>query len=194
MEALKRALFEDPLTIYVGLGMIEIVLLAVWRRYMTPRRLLALAGPLLLAGGVFLVERMVVTDAELIVAALEEIAESTSADPPDLGPIGTYLDRDVKVDITIMPWVTGTLDRDKALKTWPSLLSTFNVVSTVIRNVEVEVNGDSARARFATDVTWRNTKKGAELGSQLNWTINWIRRDGGWRIIGVDPPTQGLGL
>ena len=192
MEALKRALFEDPLTIYVGLGMIEIVLLAVWRRYMTPRRLLALAGPLLLAGGVFLVERMVVTDAELIVTALEEIAESASADSPDMVPIRTYVDGNIRVDIR--PWVSGTLNRDKALKEWQNLLDDHNVVSVVISGVDVEVNGDSARAKFTTNITWRNSRKGPEVTSQFKWTVDWVRRAGGWRIIGVDPPTQGLGL
>ena len=192
MQALKRALFEDPLTIYAGLVMIEIVMLALWRRYMTSRRLLALAVPLLLGGAVFFIERTVVTDAEIIVAALEEIAETASADSRDLGPIRTYLDNDVRVDLG-----TGlgrVMNRGRALKRWPRVLDEYHVVSASISNAEVEVNGDSARARFAADITYRVTRNGSELTTQLLWTVDWRRRNDGWRIIQVNRPARGLGL
>jgi len=193
MQALKRVLLEDPTMIYVGLGMVEVVLLAVWRRYLTPRRALALAAPLLLAGAVFLIERSVVTDAEVIVAALDEIAHSVSTEPRDAGTLGTYLDRDVQVDIG--GWARGVMNRDKTLRTWSVLLNKYKVGSASIRNAEVEVTGDSARSRFTTHVTYGSGKE-TQQSWPWDWTVDWIRRPDGWRIIGVDPPTaaQPLGL
>lgn len=193
MQALRRALFEDPLTIYVALGMIEIVLLAVWHRSMTPRRLLVLAAPLLLGGGVFWIERLVVTDGEVIVAALEEIAEGVSADPPDLGPARTYLGDDAAVDLALGPDTMG-MSKTRAIAQMRSLIRRYGVTSVAVLDTHVRVTGNSARVTFSTNVTYRTGRKTTRQTYALTWTVDWKRRQEGWRIIGVDRSGQGLGL
>lgn len=189
MQALKRVLFEDPLTIYVGLGMIEIVLLAIWGRYLTRRRLLALAAPLLLGGAVFCIERLVETDVELIVAAMEEIAEGISGDPSDLGPAETYLDDKMTADLGPMLG-GGNLDKSRTLAAWRSRIRTFRVATVTIHAPTVTVTGDRAQARFGTKIMTRSDSAEPQPAGTLFWTVDWIRRDEGWRIIGVSPPTR----
>lgn len=189
MTWLKALLFDDPITIYVALGMIELVLLAVWGRYLTRRRLLVLAGPLLIAGAVFCIERIVVTDSEMIVAAVEEMAAGASADPSDLGPAETYLDEKMTADLG--PWLGGTnLSKAQTLAAWRSRIKTYGVVTVKIHAPSVTVTGDRARARFATKIMVRSGSEEPRPAGTLFWVVDWVRREDAWRVISVEPPRR----
>ncbi len=190
MQTLKNVLFDDPLAIYAGLGMIEIVLLAMWRGYLTRKRLLMLAAPLLLGGVVFGVERLVVTDTEKIVAALDELAAGVDDEELSVRALETHLDDEVVIDLGVGMGGMG-LTKDQALAIWRKLVSRHRVVRATIHSPDIDIDGEKARTRFATILTYR-TGDDTTAKTSLLWDVDWIRRGQTWRIIAVSPPITGI--
>jgi len=79
METVRRILFEQPVYLYVPLALAEAVLLFRWHQRRTRRSALWLAVPAVLAGLVLLLDCLVVTDREQIIAASKEIARDAQA-------------------------------------------------------------------------------------------------------------------
>ena len=80
MDALKRAVFEDPTWVYAALAVIAAVLAASWFARRSRRLLAMMAIPVVLAGVVFAVERWVKTDREIIIERTSEIARLIESD------------------------------------------------------------------------------------------------------------------
>ena len=79
MEVIKHALFEDPLYLYISLGLAELIVAIIWYERRTGKLAVALVIPAVLAACVFATDCLVVTDREQIIAASAEIARDLKA-------------------------------------------------------------------------------------------------------------------
>ena len=171
MEALKTALFEDPLWIYVALGAVEAILLLRWRARGTGRIDRALLVAPILAGLVFITAALVVTDPEQIRAACDEITRAVNRREP--ASIARYLDTEFG----------GAFHTpDSALRQLDNNIERHNVTNVRFKIMDLDFMEDRAFTKLRTRVM-------AALGSaSLDWRISWIKRPDGWRIIHVDRP------
>ena len=112
METIKTVLFEDPTSLYVLLGVVELVLLAMWIKRRTRAWAVRLAIPTAVAVAIFGLSALVVTDREYITRAMHEIAADCGAGSVEAA--GKYLDAAAIVDLPD-PYGGGELSRDKAL-------------------------------------------------------------------------------
>lgn len=195
MQSLKNMLFENPMTLYIGLGMVVIVLLAIWYRQLTARRLLILAAVLLVGVGIFAIERMVVTDRETIAAALDELAASAAIRPTSSEALEKYLDDEVRLDLG--PIIGGTnVDKDRALEIWRATINSRKIKRIAIHSPDITIDGHIATTRFATVLTYStgsaNDTAPSEAKDSWIWDLEWALRDGQWRIVLVSPPSRGL--
>jgi len=193
MESLKTALFEAPLYIYLSLVVAEFVLAAIWYERRSRRLAAWLAAPILLAGMVFGLEALVVTDREQITASLREIAEEVQAgDGSDLrlDTAQCCLDANVRVDLGSGH---GGMDltKSQALEAGRRVIREYGVTHVGFVNLHVDVEDSQAAAHFTTIVTFRSREFG-ETRTSLIWDVHWTRRDAGWRITRVEKPRRGL--
>jgi len=192
MQTLKDMLFEDPLTLYIGLGMVVVVLLAIWHRELTPRRLIIMGAVVLLGGGVFFIERYVVTDREQITAALHDLAASVNVEPPTPDTLENYLDDDVKLDLGKGLGGMGQI-KEQILEQWRGHINKRRITQAAITNLEVTVEGDRATTNFTSILTYNTgsetSEKSTAVKTSLAWEIEWIRREDHWRIIYVARPS-----
>jgi hypothetical protein len=89
VEVIKRALFEEPLYLYISLGLAELIIAIIWYERRTGKLAVALVIPVVLAACVFAMDCLVVTDREEIIAASAEIARDLKAG--SLGAAEKYL-------------------------------------------------------------------------------------------------------
>lgn len=131
-----------------------------------PRLLLLI---LLAVGGIaWLVERLVVTDAEAIGSAVTRLASSASA--KDWEAFEALLADDFD-----SPWG----DRAKFTRMLAELMKRYDVKDTGVRLGDVTVRGD----RGAAAVT---ALPGAPFqGLRVQGRVDLVRTDDGWRVVGV---------
>jgi len=181
MESLKESLFEDPFYLYVTLAFVELALVGLWHARRTRRRLIWLAGPVLLAAGVFVTEKLVVTDREQIRRAMIQIARHVEA--ADLDALREYLDEDL----------TGAYgDRDQAVQAGRRILKIYRVKSVRYLNPRLTIGDDRAEVRVTTVVDFEST--GSAGRTALKWRFGWRKRGERWRIREVDRPERGVDL
>lgn len=180
METLKRTFFEDPFYVYVTLAVAELILAILWHQRRDRRLALALLGPLLLAGGVFTLERLVVTDREQIIANADQVvALIGSGRLPEVAP---YLTDDF----------TGYFkDRATALAAGQAAIKTFGISHVEITQAKVEFEGGMGVMNATTRI-----ECSTDLGSgkvPLSWVIYWTKRSGRWQIAEVMEPKSSWG-
>jgi len=73
---MSETFFENPLYVYIALGLVEVVLLGIWFERRAPGAARAMIVPPVLAGVVALMAHWVVTDREQIQTASQDIAEA----------------------------------------------------------------------------------------------------------------------
>ena len=174
MESLKTLFFENPFYVYVTLGVAELVLAAIWWERRTPRWRQVLLIPPVLAGLVLLVERLVVTDREQLLADVREIARSLEMHQTET--LDRYLDDDFR------GYLGGReMDRKAAIETADQVVKGMGVSSVSLRDVEVQVNGATARMRGEAWLTFQDPNIGVGRG-RLDWEIVWLERGDQWRI------------
>ena len=83
------------------------------------------------------------------------------------------------------------LTKAQALAIWRKLVSLHRVVRARIHSPDVEIDGERARTRFATILTYR-WGDDVTAKTSLLWNVEWIRRGRTWRIIEVSPPSTGI--
>ena len=194
MEALKTALFENPLYLYIALAIAELVLVGLWYERRGRRQLAYLAIPLGIAAVVFAVETLVVTDREHITNGLREIAREveTFHGQPHLEAAQRYLAEDVVVDFGSEAGGVN-LTKDQALKAARLVLDRSPITNVRFMNLQVEVREHSADTEFATFISFETRELGPQ-NTSLQWTLRWSKRPEGWRIARVEKPEYGLGL
>jgi len=174
MDAIKRAFLEDPLYVYAALGIAAFVLAAAW--YERRRRLwLNLAACAVLLGvGVGLVEHLVVTDRERIVAALHEIAKAVET--RQLDRAAEYVDED---------YGGWKLTRKALIAAGKLAVRTYDIREVrFVGQPTVDLRGAAG-----ADCRVRTVVHRGEAGRPvpLSWELEWIKRPGGWRIRRARP-------
>ncbi len=163
MESVSRTFFENPVYLYVALGLAEVVLAIRWRERRTRRLALALLVPAVLAGCVFLLDYFVVTDREQIISASKEIARGFETGSMEAAE--KYLDEKF-----------GGFYRTKrnALDRGKRAIERYKLRLVKPMNVEVRVAGRRAEMSVTTVI-----EPGAgELAGQrflLSWTVHWVK-------------------
>jgi hypothetical protein len=79
MEFLRWLFVEDPRTLLILLGLVEIVLLVAWTRGRSRRTLASLAAVLLAAAAVWMLDVLVETDREKVRRSLDALASAAVA-------------------------------------------------------------------------------------------------------------------
>ncbi len=180
METIETALFEDPFSIYVTLGLAATAIIVLWRtggrsgRWLATRLLIVAA----LAGGVFAVERLVVTDREQIQLALRDIAVSVPAGRIDHAM--TYIDENYRgwgkskpgVIVAVKLAVANYQVRDIKLMGTP----------------RIEVANKLAECKVSVLILYNF--EGTPSKYPMAWNVKWIKRREGWRIEGAEPTTD----
>ena len=184
MDALKHAFFEDATYVYVALIFAELAIAAVWHEVRKRWAAILLIVPPVLAGATFLVERVVVTDREKIVAATEEIA--ASVETGRLDAILPHLHEDFRARVAGVPLTKPMVEA--AVR---SRLVRYEIQSVNLHRMEVEIEGD--RARMHVNTIFRYGPEGAQRYA-LVWDLRWERVGERWLILDVDPPQPGLEL
>ncbi len=187
METIKTALFEDPFFIYVILVIAAVAFVVLWRSAGRSGRWLAtrLLVVAVLAGGIFAIERLVVTDREQIQLALQDIAASVPAGRIDHAM--TY------VDEKYMGWGRSRVGAAavRGVVTAAIKLAVANYQVQEIKLVgkpRIEVAGLLAECKVTAVITY--TSEGKPTKHVMAWNIKWIKRPQGWRIQGAEPTTD----
>jgi hypothetical protein len=177
MEGLRRALFEDPLYIYIALGFAELVLAVIWHEKRTGRAMAALLVPPVLAVGVWALAAAVVTDREQIIAASEAIARDVESGSLDAAE--EYLDDEY-----------GGFGGDKqgVLAVTREALKAYPIKKIGFTRMEIAIEEDRAAMHAGTMVTLEGGKV------PVAFDVEWVKRPAGWRILSVSEPQTKLEL
>jgi len=180
METIKTTLFEDPFSIYVILALAGAAIIVAWRAGGRSGRWLAtgLIVVAILAGGVFAVERLVVTNREQIQFALRDIAASVPAGRIDHAM--AYLDE------KYMGWGKFKPGVVVAVKIAVAKYQIKEV--RLIGQPRIEVADKLAEGKVSALITYNN--EGNESKYLMAWNVKWIKRPEGWRIQGAEPTTD----
>ena len=172
---MKELLFERPATIYIVLGAVEVLVLAVWAWRRTSRcRWAALAAPVL-AVVVGLIAHYVQTDREKIAAILDGAIANIEAGKVDAA--AECLDSEFagpRLGGRPMPKGLYVEMARRTLRRRP-------VERIVLRRRETEVSGDSAVTELEATIIG---KSGEGLKKAI-WELTWIRRREGWRVTAI---------
>ncbi len=192
METIKTALFEDPFFIYVILALAAAAVIALWRtggcsRGWLATRLLVVAS---LAGGIFAIERLVVTDREQIQLALRDIAVSVPAGRIDHAM--SYLDENYRgwgrTSAGASPAVRGIVAGAVKLA-----IANYRIQEIrLLGKPRIEVDGKPAipLAGCKVSVLILYKYEGTPSKHVLAWNVTWIKRPEGWRIESAEPTTD----
>jgi hypothetical protein len=179
---MKELLFENPLPLYVALGLVEIVIAGLWYRGKTRRLAVALLIPPLLAGAVLAMDLLVETDREKLQKALREIA--ADVERGDLRGVSKYLADDY--------YGYGN-SREGVVQAGEQSWRSHGIRGVGLTGVQIEVHDNQAKVQARTIVTY-NAPGFGEGRVAMDWTVYWGIRDGQWRIVNVEDPRMGAGL
>jgi len=172
VETFKTALLEDPFWIYVALGLIEAILLLVWRARRTRRSAWTLVFPSAAAAVVLGISTLIATDREQIRSACDQIV--AAVEDRDMRTAGSFLDEDFsgpygpRADAIL--WVDTNVE-------------THDVTTVMYKILDLEIRGEEASMRLRTWVTTRTYGR-----IPMDWRITWTRRGRGWLISSASEP------
>jgi len=180
METLKVTFFEDPLVVYIILGAVAVGLTVRWRTAARSGRWLATGLLILaiLAGGIFAMETLVVTDREQIRLALKDIAESVPAGRIEHAM--TYLDE------KYFGW--GKFKPGAVLAAKVALARYDIQKVSLFGDPAIEIDGKLAKCKVGAMITYK--VKGEPARHPMAWRVKWIKRPEGWRIQQAEPTTD----
>ncbi|MFW6133455.1 MAG: hypothetical protein ACOC8F_06115 [Planctomycetota bacterium] len=174
MDAIRRTLLEDPLYLYVGLALGELVLAAIWYERRTRRTAALLALPVLLTVAAFALERVVQTDRERIHAASRRVAHELASG--DFRALRTHLSADFSGRFA---------PRDRALREARRAVDSYRINHVDVAEATVEVTDDRAEMTATVVVSGESGEMSRRYAT--TWRLSWAREDGVWRIVAADP-------
>ena len=174
MEALKIALFENPLGIYIALAMIGALGLVSYQNWRTFKSAWPTVVALVVGAAVFTISTLVVTDREQIRAACEKIANATSSRNTVI--VEFLLDKD-------FTGLSETQTPGNAIRRLDSELKTYRVTDVRYKILELNVRNDMATMLVRSDITSETVP-----AMRMNWRIIWIKRSTGWLVYKVSGP------
>ncbi len=180
---MAELLFERPLSIYIVLGFITLILGVFWITSRNKKLLLAMAILIALGGIVGVVAHLVVTDREIIIATARDIARFVQDKQYDR--ILPHVDEDFRGRILDRQISKGTI-----ASTAKSKVRQHGVFEIKFSRAEVEINGATAEMDCRTMVSYskKNTK------APLSWDITWVKRGDRGLIKSLDGPGLGIKL
>ncbi len=173
---LQSLFLENPLKLYLLLGLIEVILAACWYARRNPRLLYALIAPPVLAVTIGIVAHCVVTDREQIAQAMGEIGEGVCHNC--LAPASRYLDPSYNVPLPLP--IGGTLNRDQLLGLANVAIQNHHVSDISFGQVETKIAGHNATTLLETRVSIN------EGSFYISWKLQWAKRPDGWRIVRLE--------
>ncbi|RPI59393.1 MAG: nuclear transport factor 2 family protein [Planctomycetaceae bacterium] len=180
METLKELFFESPLYVYITLALVELAVAAVWFERRSPKVARWMVVPVLLAGAVFAVERMVVTDREQIVSITEQIARDMEAG--DVDAAMTHVDDDFIADFVPLGNVIGKDAAKRAAAAVGKLtLAQHKPSKITLSDYKVDFKGNSA-VMTVRSVMWFTTGEAKDFTTSLRWTLHWVKKGDEWLI------------
>jgi len=173
--------FERPILLIPVLAAVQLVLVAVWSRRRTVRARKAVWIGFVLFPLLIVMQALVVTDRERLIAACHELAYA-------------YRDGDL---IAMRRLVSETFESDprRGQEPWSKddlldwlehELTVYRVEEPRLRQFQTEVNGDEAVVRFAASC---RVVSPDQLINRVvsNWELEFGRRDGQWLLENVRP-------
>lgn len=145
--------------------------------------------PILLAFGVYFVDRAVVTDREEIMEILHGIAADIEAG-------NTWaLEQCLDDEFEGFEHKGGELDRSGTIMLVRRTMEAYGVERAGIMrtNVQIQREGDwrEAKVRLGVLVVFSKSSVGSGR-TTLKWETEWVRRPDGWKIVKVTKPQHGL--
>lgn len=180
---MSQLLFEDPFWLFFLIGLVAIVLVAMWWKKPTRSRALRILIPVGLAAAVYLIEITVVTDREKLIGAVEKIAEHARQGKTDA--LEQYLSEEFEGRFRGRAY-----DKQGAIDLAERSLREHGLVELVITRLDVEVKGRTARMNVVTRMILRSL--GGRAPIVLRWDIAWNKSEGRWRAVKAEEPLMRL--
>jgi hypothetical protein len=185
MDTIKVVLFEDPTSLYVVLGVVELFFAVMWFKRRTRAWAMRWAITVAVGLAVFGLAALVVTDREYVIDAMHEIADDCEAG--SVQGVGKYLDADAVLDLP-EPYGGVELSRAKAMVAIRLALKALNIKDVRYTVLTVAFHGEKANVHAATLVGLGAGGKEGAGTVPLTWDIDWARTPDGWRITRVHRP------
>lgn len=179
---MTELIFEDPLYLYIVLGLAELVLAVLWRERRTPSFAKAMLIPpilvLMVAGADYLVQ----TDREQLQESMVEI--KTAIENNQISRIPSYLDDDFEAAI-----FGQTITKPMVVLFGQTQMEKREIDKINLYNLKIEFLGQRAKMHFTTIVTY-----GGNQRTGLIWDLEWLKRPEGWKMLRVREPKTGFEL
>ena len=177
MEALKTALFENPLGIYIALAIVAVLGLVSYQTWRTFKSAWPTTVALVAGAAVFTISTLVVTDREKIHAACEKTVNAINA--RNMVIVEFVLDEDFAGRHEYQT-------RKKAVRRLARDLEEYRVTGVQFKILKLNVRDDMATMLVRSDITSETIP-----AIRLNWRVIWIKRSTGWLVYKVSGPVIG---
>lgn len=181
MSFLTRILFEDLAVLLMIEFVVLMSVLAVHRRRMTPRTRRAVWITLACCAALIALNHLVTTDSERIVETVSAMAKAV--DEGDVPAIADRLDD----EFHYRNW-----DRDGFVGELNNKLQRWRIDEAKVGRFEIRIDGDVATASFRASCDWKGSSD-SQAGVASAWTLELIRRPGGWKLRRVVSAKVGPG-
>lgn len=171
MESIRYILFDDPSWLIIALAVLEAVAVALWWQGRSLRWSVGMAFPVVLAGGVYALERYVVTDRERIVAACEEIATMA-----ERGQLREAAERYLAEDFSGR-FAGAELDKRGVLLRLRTATVLGILEGVTLRDPRLEFGDDGAVLTVGTTFRFKESRR-----DFWDWELHWRETSEGWRI------------
>ncbi|HOA72655.1 MAG TPA: nuclear transport factor 2 family protein [Phycisphaerae bacterium] len=166
-----RTVFLESVVLLLILEVAAVaIVLGIHRRHGTTNTRLALWATLIVCIALLVVQHLVKTDREQIVAAVSAMARAV--DDGDVPTLGEYLAADFQ---------DREMDKAEWLSDIRQRLQRWRIDEARTWGHKVEVNGDEAVVTFQAMCDWRS---GEQSGQSIlsTWKLGMARRDGIWTL------------
>ncbi|MDP6636309.1 MAG: hypothetical protein QGG42_15520 [Phycisphaerae bacterium] len=168
MEALKIALFENPLGIYIALAIIAILGLVSYKIWGTLKSAWPTGLALIVGVAVYAISTLVVTDREKIRAACDEIAQSVNI--KDVAGVERFLDKDFSGRDQYET-------RKKAVQWLRRSLKEYGITNVAFKILSLNIQDD-----LATMVVLGIIESDILPRMWTKWRVVWRKRSTGWLV------------
>lgn len=176
MTYLTEILFESPWKLGMPAAVVCGTLLVLWRRTGSNGRRTAFLSAVGVSAGLFLLQTLVVTDREAIIALVRDLAEAVESS--ELDRIEAAIDDSYRA---------GGLQRQTVMPAIRARLSHYSVERPRLWNFRVEVRGDEATTRFQCLCDVRT--EGALVSILSEWSLELVRRQDAWKVRAIEAIT-----
>jgi len=181
-NAMSETFFENPLYVYIALGLVELVLLGIWFDRRLRGVAMTMIVPLVLAGIVALVAHLVVTDREQIEAAAQDIADAIAQKQYERIP--------PHLDEKFLARLHGSVvNKATVIAACNAQITRYGITKVNFHRMKVQIDGQSAKMHVTTFVFF-----GKNSRTSLVWDARWVKRKDRWLVLEVSEPKQGFEL